>query len=331
MTTQTATATTMRAIVQHSYGHDAVRLERIVKPTAGEGEVLIRVRAASANRADEFFITGRPYIARLAFGLRAPKNIVRGRDVAGIVEAVGAGVSQFSPGDEVYGEVDTGSFAEYVATPQNLVARKPSNLSFEQAAAVPLAARAALHGLRDGGGVRPGQTALINGASGGVGSFAVQIAKALGAEVTGVCSGANADLVRSLGADHVVDYTIEDFTRSGRRYDVILDNVGNHSVRACRRALTPRGTLVLSSGTGGRILGPLPRMVWGLLQSLFVSQTVRAFVTAPVQPSLEVLRDLIEAGQVIPAITDTYSLAEAPAVLRDFADGHARAKIVFTI
>ncbi|KGJ75397.1 hypothetical protein GY21_09720 [Cryobacterium roopkundense] len=318
----------MHAIVQHGYGHHAVSAERIARPTPGEGEVLIRVRAASVNHADGVFVTGRPYIARLAFGLRTPRIKVRGRDVAGIVEAVGAGVTQFAAGDEVYGEVDTGSFAEYVATPQTTVARKPSNLTFEQAAAVPVAGRAALHGLRDGGQIRPGQRVLINGASGGVGSFAVQIAKAWGTEVTAVCSAANADQARSLGADHVLDYASEDFTRSTQRYDVVLDNIGNHTVQACRRALTPAGTLVLSSGTGGRVFGPLPLMVWGLLQSLFATQTVRAFVTAPVQPSLDVLRDLIESGQITPTIERTYPLGETPDALRHFEEGHARAKIV---
>ena len=330
--TSTSTELTMRAIVQHGCGQtDALSLERVPRPTAGPGEVLVRVRAASVNHADGVFLSGRPFIARLAFGLRAPKCRVRGRDVAGVVEAVGVGVTRFHPGDEVFGEVDRGSFAEFVATPETTLVHKPLTLTFEQAAAVPVAGRAALHGLRDGGQVKAGQKVLINGASGGVGTFGVQIAKAFGAEVTAVCSTRNVELVRSLGADHVVDYRRDDVTRGAERFDVILDNIGNHSLRDFRRVLTPPGTLVLSSGTGGRVLGPLPRMVGMLLQGLVVSQSVRAFVTAPVQPSLELLRAMIERGEVTPAIDRSYPLTEVPAAMRYFAEEHARAKVAITL
>ncbi len=251
------TAPTMRAVVQHAYGPaDMLHLERIERPAIKPDEVLIRVRAAGVNHADWVHTSGRSLIVRLAFGLRRPKQPVRGRDVAGVVEAVGGGVTRFRPNDAVFGEVDAGSFAEYTAAPENLLALKPATFTFEQAAAVPVSARTALQGLRDTGKLRPGQSVLINGASGGVGTFAVQIAKALGAEVTGVCGPRNAQLVRSVGADHVIEYTREDFTRSGRRYDLIFDSIGNHSLTSLRRALRPTGTLVLSSGTGGRVLGP---------------------------------------------------------------------------
>ena len=221
----------MKAIVQHAYGSaDELKLEDVDRPHVADGEVLIRVRAAAVNHADWVYVSGRPLIARLAFGLRRPKTIVRGRDVAGVVEAVGTRVTKFRVGDEVFSEVDAGSFAEYTTVAEDLVALKPANLSFEQAATVPVSARTALQGLRDGGNLQAGQKVLINGASGGVGTFAIQIAKALGAEVTGVCSARNADLARSLGADHVIDYTEEDFTAGAERYDLIFDSIGNHSL-----------------------------------------------------------------------------------------------------
>ena len=330
--TQTPTTATMQAIVQHRYGRaDALHLERVAKPKIADGEVLIRVRAASINHADWVYATGRPLIARLAFGLRAPKNIVRGKDVAGQVEAVGAGVTRLRAGDEVYAEVESGSFADYVCAPDSRVALKPANLSFEQAATVPLAARTALQALRDGGQLKAGQKVLINGASGGVGTFAVQIAAALGAEVTAVCSSRNADLVRSLGADHVIDYAEHDFTRGAQRYDVILDNIGNHTLTACRRALTPHGTLVLSNETGGRVLGPLPRILRALLLSRFVSQNLRTFTATPGTAHLDLLRELIESGSVTPAIDRTYPLAETADALRYFAEDHAQAKITITV
>jgi NADPH:quinone reductase-like Zn-dependent oxidoreductase len=252
----------MKAIVQHAYGAaDALKLEDIDEPAIKDDEVLIRVRAAAVNHADWVMATGLPLIGRLAFGLRKPKKMVRGRDVAGEVEAVGNGVTQFRPDDEVFAEVETGSFAVYTVASEDLLALKPANLAFEEAATVPLAANTALQGLRDVGKVKPGQKVVINGASGGVGTFAIQIAKAFGAEVTGACSTRNMDLVRAIGADHVIDYTRENFTRGGRRYDLIFDLMGNHPLTECRHALTRKGTLVLSSGTGGRVLGPLGRIL----------------------------------------------------------------------
>ena len=322
----------MKAIVQHAYGSaDVLHVEEIMRPVITDDEVLIRVRAASVNHADWVYTTGRPLIARLAFGLRKPKDSVRGRDVAGQVELVGRNVTRFRPGDEVYAEVDSGSFAEYTTVPEDLLAFKPANLTFEQAATVPLSARTALQGLRDGGRVQPGQKVLINGASGGVGTFAVQIAKTLGAEVTAVCSTRNAELVRSLGADHVVDYTLENFTTSGKRYDVILDLIGNHSLSAFRRALSRKGTLVLSSGTGGRVLGPMGRILRALALSPFISQDLRIFTAGRGRVALDELRDLIEAGLVTPAIDSTYPLRDTVEALRHFAEVHAHGKIVISV
>ncbi|HYI33081.1 MAG TPA: NAD(P)-dependent alcohol dehydrogenase [Glaciibacter sp.] len=325
-------ALTMLAIVQHSYGTaDVLHLEEVEKPVIGADDVLVRVRAASVNHGDWIYTSGRPLIARLAFGLSKPRKIVRGKDITGVVEAVGANVNRFRVGDEVYTEVEAGGFAEYARVPQELLAAKPENLTFEQAAAVPLAARTALQGLRDAAKVQPGQKVLINGASGGVGTFAVQIARALGAEVTGVCSSRNADMVRSLGADHVIDYSSEDFTAGEERYDVIFDLVGNHSLRDLRYVLTRTGTLVLSSGTGGSILGPLGRIVRAMLISPFVSQKVAPFTASRNTDDLDALRDLIESGRVTPAIDRTYRLGEVPAAIRYFAEEHARGKIVVTM
>jgi NADPH:quinone reductase-like Zn-dependent oxidoreductase len=333
LTAQTpSTPNTMKAIVQRRYGAaDVLSYEDIDKPVIKDDEVLIRVRAAAVNHADWVYVSGRPLIARLAFGLRKPKNMVRGKDVAGQVEAAGKAVTQFRPGDEVYGELDAGSFAEYIAAPAGLLALKPANLTFEQAATVPVSGNTALQGLRDVGKVKPGQKVLINGASGGVGTFAVQIAKAFGAEVTGVCSTRNSELVRSLGADHVIDYTQENFTRNGLRYDLIFDMIGNHSLTECRRALTPEGTLVLSSGTGGRVLGPMGRIVRALVLSRFVSQELRSLLLTRSQENLDALRDLIESGKVTPAIDRTYPLKETPEAIRYFAEEHARAKIAITV
>ena len=332
MHTDRAQAPTMRAIVQRAYGTAHVlRLEDIDKPVITDDQVLLRVRAAAVNHADWVYTTGRPLIARLAFGLRKPQQIVRGKDVAGVVEAVGKNVTQFRPGDEVYAEIEAGGFAEYASVPEKLLAHKPANLSFEQAATVPLSARTALQGLRDGGKVRSGQSVLINGASGGVGTFAVQIAKALGAEVTAVCSTRNAELAQSLGADHVVDYTREDFTTSGKRYDVIFDLIGNHSLTACRRALTPTGTLVLSSGTGGRALGPMGRILRALALSPFISQHLAPFTATLGRAPLDELRGLIESGRITPAIDRIYSLSETAEAIRYFAEEHARGKIVITL
>lgn len=323
---------TMNAIVQHAYGSaDVLKLEDIDRPVIGDDEVFVRVRAAAVNHADWVYTTGRPLIARLAFGMRKPRDSVRGKDVAGQVEAVGKNVTRFHPGDEVYAEIDAGSFAEYTRVPESLLALKPANLTFEQAAAVPLSARTALQGLRDGGRVRPGQKVLINGASGGVGTFAVQIAKLLGAEVTAVCSARNAELVRSLGADHVVDYGRDDFTKSGTRYDVIFDLIGNHSLTELRHALTHTGTLVLSSGTGGRLFGPMGRILRALVLSPFISQTLRTFTATRGHEHLDELRGLVESGTVTPAIDRTYPLRETAAAIRYFAEEHARGKIVITM
>ncbi|WP_241974592.1 NAD(P)-dependent alcohol dehydrogenase [Cryobacterium mannosilyticum] len=323
---------TMEAIVQRRYGSPAVLgLERVDRPRIGDDDLLIRVRAAAVNHADWVLTTGRPLIGRLAFGLRRPKERVRGMDVAGLVEAVGAGVTGFRPGDEVYAQVPAGGFAEFTRAPAALVSPMPANLSFEQAATVPLAANTALQGLRDAGGLRAGQRVLVNGASGGVGSFAVQIARALGAEVTGVCSARNVDLVRSIGADEVIDYTRHDFTANGRRYDLILDLIGNHPVRSCIGSLTPAGTLVLSSGTGGRVLGPLGRVVGALVLSRFVSQSVRTFVGTPSRENLDLLRTLIESGKVTPVVDRSYPLRDVPEAIRHFAEVHARGKIAVTL
>lgn len=323
---------TMEAVTQRSYGTaDVLGLEQVAKPVINDDEVLVRVRAAGVNHADWVYTSGRPLIARLAFGLRSPKQIVRGKDLAGQVESVGKNVTRFRPGDEVYAEVEAGAFAEYATVPATLLALKPANLTFEQAATVPLSARTALQALRDGGDLRPGQTVLINGASGGVGTYAVQIAKALGAEVTGVASARNAALVRSLGAVNVIDYTEEDFTTSGSRYDVILDLIGNHSLSRLRRALTHNGTLVLSSGTGNAVFGPMGRIIRALALSRFVSQNLRIFSATLGSEVLDELRELIESGKVTPAIDRSYSLRETPEAIRHFAAGHARGKIVITV
>ena len=322
----------MRAIVQQAYGaSDVLRLQDIDKPTPGPHEVLVSVRAASVNHADWFVTTGRPFVMRAALGLRRPRVAIRGRDLAGRVEAVGAAVTRFRPGDDVYAETTTGSFAEFACVPDHLLALKPANLSFEQAAAVPLAAVTALQGLRDVGGVQPGQAVLINGASGGVGTFAVQIAKALGADVTGVCSTRNVELVRSLGADHVIDYTREDFARGGQRFDVIFDLAGRHPLAAYRRALTRAGTLVSASGNGGPMLGPLGRYIGALALSPFVSQRLRVLVAKPSQQDLETLTALIEAEAVTPVIETTYALAETAEAIRHLAEQHPRTKIVIAV
>jgi NADPH:quinone reductase-like Zn-dependent oxidoreductase len=323
--------TTMRAAVQRGYGSaDVVMIKQIPVPAIGDDQVLVRVRAAGVNHADWVTVSGTPLIARLAFGLRTPKESVRGKDVAGEVAGIGRDVSSFTVGDEVYGELGAGSFAEYaIATPDQL-SLKPANLSFEQAAAVPLSASTALQGLRDAGKLVAGQRALINGASGGVGTFAVQIAKALGAEVTAVCSTRNVDLLKSLGADHVIDYSVEDFTAAGKRYDLIFDLIGNHPLNRCRRALTRTGTLVLSSGTGSRFFGPLGRMLRAVVMSPFVSQTLVAGWTPSREDSAQ-LGELLQEGSVVPAIDTVYPLDELPAAIRHLAEMHTRGKLVITI
>ncbi|MEV7519938.1 NAD(P)-dependent alcohol dehydrogenase [Streptomyces sp. NPDC091371] len=322
----------MKAIVQDRYGPpDVLEYREVDRPQPGDHEVLVKVRAAAVNAADWHLMRGDPYVARPVLGLRRPKVPIRGRDFAGTVEAVGRGVTGLRPGDEVYGEAD-GAFAEYVCAAQDVVGRKPAGLTFEQAAAIPLAGNTALMGLRDLGKVRPGQHVLVNGASGGVGTFAVQIAKALGAEVTGVCSTRNVDLVRSLGADHVVDYTREDFTRTGQRYDLLLDLVGNRTLAECRRALTPTGVLVLSGGgvsDGGSLFGPMGLIIRGSAMSLF-GRRVRVLTAKPSTDNLAALRELVEGGKVTPAVDRTYPLSEAAEAIRYLEVEHASAKVVIT-
>ncbi|MFE2045834.1 NAD(P)-dependent alcohol dehydrogenase [Streptomyces sp. NPDC059477] len=324
----------MKAVVQDRYGGwDALEVREVERPVAAPGEVLVRVRAASVNAYDWHCLRGDPKIARLAFGLGGPKAAIRGRDFAGVVEAVGGAVTGLAPGDEVYGEAD-GAFAEFVCVADGAVDRKPARLTFEQAAAMPLAANTALIGLRDVAGVKPGQTVLVNGASGGVGTFAVQIAKAYGAEVTAVCTARNAELAGTLGADHVVDYAREDFTRAGRRHDVVLDLVGNRSLADFRRALAPEGTLVLSGGgfyDGGSLLGPMGLFFRRRLLSPFVRQRLLELPAKPSKSNLTALRDLVDAGKVTPVVERTYPLSEAAEAIRHLEVEHARAKIVVTV
>jgi NADPH:quinone reductase-like Zn-dependent oxidoreductase len=326
----------MKAIVQDRYGSpDALQLREIDQPVPADNEVLVRVHAASVNARDWHIMRGDPYIARLSaeFGLRGPKVKIRGTDFAGRVEAVGRGVKRLRPGDEVFGEAD-GAFAEYVCAPDDLVETKPANLTFEEAAAMPLAGNTALVGLRDVARVQPGQRVLINGASGGVGTFAVQIAKAFGAEVTGVCSTRNVDMVRSIGADHVIDYAREDFTRNGRRHDVVLDLVGNRSLTEFRRALTANGTLILSGGgvsSGGSLVGPLGLMIRGQVLARFVRHRLVMYTAKPSTENLAALRELAESRKVTPVIDRTYPLSEVPEAIRYVEVEHARAKVVITV
>jgi NADPH:quinone reductase-like Zn-dependent oxidoreductase len=322
----------MQAIVQDRYGTaDVLELKEIDRPPVGDDEVLVRVRAAGVHQGDWHLMTGLPYIARLGLGLRGPKSRIRGMDLAGTVEAVGKTVTQFQPGDDVFGWCD-GTFAEYVRAPQSHFLAKPSRLTFEQAAAVPISGIAALRGLRDSGGIQAGQQVLVIGAAGGVGSFAVQIAKAFGAEVTGVCSTPKVDLVRSIGADHVVDYTREDFTRSPRRYDLILDTAGRRRLRDLRRVMTPAGTLVLVGGEGGDPwLGGFQRHIWAAMLSPFVRHHLRMLYSVERNEDLATLKDLIDAGKVTPVIDRTYSLRDAPDAMRYLAQGHAAGKTVITV
>jgi len=323
----------MRAIVQDKYGPPAVlELREIEQPAVKDDQVLVRVYAAGVNPGDWFLLRGIPYVLRLAYGLFRPRNKVLGLAVAGRVEAAGSKASKFQPGDEVYAGISRGGFAEYACVPEGALARKPANLSFAQAAAVPVVGVTALQGLRDAGRLQPGQRVLINGASGGVGTFAVQLAKAFGAEVTGVCSTRNVELVRSIGADHVVDYTQEDFTRSGPRYDLILDNVGNRSLSDCRRALATRGTFIPNANSAGRWIGGyLGRAAEALLVSPFVPQTLRPFSATDKGEDLVALAQLIEAGKVTPVIDRTYPLSETAAALGYYGQGHTRGKVVITV
>ncbi len=316
----------MKAIVQNEYGSpDVFELKEIDKPVVKDDDVLVRVHAAALHAGDYFAMRGVPYLVRMSAGWPKPKYYVPGYDVAGHVEAAGKNVKQFQPGDEVFGTCK-GTCAEYVCAGENNFLPKPANLTLEQAAAVPTSALTALRGLRDAGKVQPGQKVLINGASGGVGTFAVQIAKAFGAEVTGVCSTRNVDMVRSIGADHVIDYTQEDFTQSGQRYDLILDQVANHSLSDCRRALTPQGKHIPNSGHSGT-----GYVVKALVLSLFVRQQGRPYIAIPNKEDLVVLNELIEAGKVTPVIDRTYPLSETPEAFRYLDEGHARGKVVITL
>jgi NADPH:quinone reductase-like Zn-dependent oxidoreductase len=324
----------MQAIVQRRYGtvpEDLFRLERTAKPAAGPGEVLVRVRAAGVDRGTWHLMTGLPYLARaVGFGLRAPKFPVPGWAVAGTVEAVGAGVTGLEPGDEVFGTC-RGSFAQYVATRANRLAPKPAGLTFEQAAALPISATTALQALRDTAKLQPGQRVLVIGASGGVGTFAVQIAKALGAEVTGACSTAKTDLVQAVGADHVIDYTREDPAAGQHRYDVVIDIGGDRRPALLCRALAPHGTLVLTGGEGGRWLGPIGRNIQAQLLSVFVSQRLTAFLARERRADLVTVGDLAASGAITPAIDRAYPLSQAAAALGHLAGGRARGKIVISI
>jgi NADPH:quinone reductase-like Zn-dependent oxidoreductase len=324
----------MKAIVQDRYGSpDVLELRDIARPVAGEDEALVRVRAASANPADWHFMRGVPYFMRAQAGLRKPKNRVLGRDIAGEVAAVGENVTRLRPGDEVFAEIfEGGGFAEYARVPGDLLEPKPANLTFEEAAAVPLAALTALQGLRDHGRVEPGQKVLIVGASGGVGTFAVQIAKSFGADVTGVCSTGKVEMVRSLGADQVIDYTREDFTTHRGRYDLILQLAGTSSPSACRRALVPKGTLLLSSGESSeRLIGPVDRIIKAFVLSPFVRQRMSPFLAKPNRKDLRFLKELVEAGKLTPVIDRTYPLSEVPDAIRYLEEGHARGKVVVTV
>jgi NADPH:quinone reductase-like Zn-dependent oxidoreductase len=324
----------VKAITQDRYGStDVLRLRDVDRPSTGDDEVLVQVRAAGVDPGVWIFMTGRPYLVRLGSGLRGPKVAVRGRDLAGVVAAVGAGVTGFQVGDEVYGTCDGGSYAEFATASPGRLARKPANLSFAQAAAVPVSGMTALQGVRDLGGVRAGHRVMVIGASGGVGSFAVQIAKAYGATVTGVCGPAKTDFVRSIGADDVIDYTRDEVDSRGR-YDVIVDTGGDRPLSLLRRALTPRGTLVLIGGGYNRfpLLGGYSRQILRApLLSMFVGQRLRGLTARERAEHLEELRRLIESGAVTPAIDRTYPLAEAPEAIRHLAEGRAAGKVVVTV
>jgi NADPH:quinone reductase-like Zn-dependent oxidoreductase len=321
----------MKAIAYDKYGSfDVLALRDIPTPAVKDGEVLVRVRAVSLQIGDCFGVRGAPYMMRMYTGLLKPKWGVPGYDFAGQVEAVGGGVNEFKPGDEVFG-ASQAACAEYAVAREDQLVHKPANLTFEEAAAIPTAALAALRGLRDVGRVQAGQKVLINGASGGVGHFAVQIAKALGAEVTGVCSAKNVEMVRSIGADHVIDYTREDFTDGGERYDVILDNVENRSLSDVRRALTPPGTLVLNSGTGASGMAMMVRLARPLVMSPFAKQNLRRYLVKPNQEDLVFLKELAESGKLRPVIDRTYPLAETAAALAYIEGGHVAGKVVVTI
>jgi NADPH:quinone reductase-like Zn-dependent oxidoreductase len=325
----------MKAITYCDYGIANLKLEEIEKPTPNDDQILVKVRAASVNPYDWHFIEGTPKIMRMmGVGLRKPKDTRLGVDFAGTVEAVGKNVSQFKPGDDVFGGKG-GAFAEYVCRrAEGAVALKPANITFEQAASVNIAGITALQGLRDKGKVQPGQKVLINGASGGVGTFAVQIAKSFGADVTGVCSTRNVDLVRSLGADRVIDYTKEDFAKGTERYDVILDNVPNHSLSECRQILNPNGKYVMIGGGGpndNRWIGPFGRVIHTLILSPFINQKMGMMMADPSSKDLAMLGEMMQAGKLKAVIDRTYKLSEVPDAIRYLEEGHARGKVVITV
>ncbi|MEY2590219.1 MAG: hypothetical protein QOJ67_2203 [Acidimicrobiaceae bacterium] len=322
----------MRAIIQEAYGSPdhVLELRDIDKPAIKDDEVLVEIHASAVAGDDWHLMQGEPYAARLVTGLRRPKHRVPGRDVAGRVEAVGAAVTGLRLGDEVFGWCD-GAFAEHVAVPAGQLAGKPTNLTLEQAAVVPISGFAALQAARDVGRVQPGHHVLVIGASGGVGTFAVQIAKALGATVTGVCSTTNTELVRSIGADHVIDYTLDDLAADARVYDVVIDLVGNLALADVRRALKPNGTLVLVGGTGGRWFKGTHRFIGALLLTPFVRQRLRPLIHQDRRRDLETLKELIEAGKLTPVVSAHFPLAEVPDAIRHFAQGHARGKVAITV
>lgn len=323
----------MKAIVQDTYGSpDVLELKDIDKPVVKDDEVLLRVHAAGLDRGVWHIMAGLPYPIRLAgYGLRAPKNPVIGSDVAGVVEAVGENVTGFRPGDEVFG-IGEGTFAEYARVREDKLAPKPANLTFEQAAVVPISGLTALQGLRDHGRVEPGQEVLVIGASGGVGTYAVQLARAFGARVTGVCSTMKVDMVRSIGADHVIDYTREDFAEGDRHYDLILDIGGNSSLARLRRTLTPEGTLVIVGGEGGgRWLGGTDRQLRAMMLSPFVGQKLGTFIAKANHEDLILLKELVESGKVAPVIDRTYPLSQVPEAIRYLREGHAQGKVAITV
>jgi NADPH:quinone reductase-like Zn-dependent oxidoreductase len=321
----------VRAVQQLAYGVAPELVDDVPVPSPGKGEVLVRVRAAGLNAADWFISSGEPLILRLAFGLGKPRLSGQGRDVAGTVEALGAGVTGLAIGDAVYGEIANGALADFAVAPARLLSPMPASLTFEQAAVVALSGNTALQGLRELARLQPGQTVLVNGASGGVGTFAVQIAKALGAHVTGVSSAANHDLVLSLGADAVIDYRTVDFTATGTRYDVIFDLVANHSLREYRRALTTRGVLVLSAGTGSKVLGPIGRLLRAAIMSLFIRQRLAPHAATRSSDRLVALTELIDSGAVRPALESVISLAESPAAIVRLGTGRVRGKIAVRV
>ncbi len=322
----------MKAIVQGKFGspEDVLEIKEINNPVVGDRDVLVHVRAASIHIGDFYTISGLPYVMRPLFASMRAKNRVPGSDIAGTVEAVGKDVTQFQPGDAVFGS-HKGAFAELASFPEESSALKPANLTFEEASALGVSALAALQALRDHGKVQPGQKVLITGASGGVGTFAVQIAKVFGADVTGVCSTRNVEMVRSIGADHIIDYTQEDFTEGEQRYDLILDNVGNHSLSDTRRALTPTGMLLANGGRVGGWFGGLKEPISAFASSLFVRQQGRPFVSMPSKEDLVVLKELAETGKITPMIDRTYPLSQTPQAVAHVGEGHAQGKTIITV